>query len=98
MLTWNEMRDRATKFAREWKDETRETGEYQSFWNEFFEIFGVKRRPVALYQQQVDRLGGGNGFIDLFQPGKLIAEHKSAGKDLERCWSARNSRPRARLS
>ena len=82
MLTWNEMRDRATKFARAWKDETRETGEYQTFWNEFFDIFGIKRRSVAVYQQQVKKLDGSRGFIDLFQPGKLIAEHKSAGKDL----------------
>ena len=86
MLSWNEMRDRATKFARAWKDETRETGEYQTFWNEFFDIFGIKRRSVAIYQQQVKKLGGGHGFIDLFQPGKLIAEHKSAGKDLDEAF------------
>lgn len=87
MLTWNEMRDRATTFARAWKEETRETGEYQTFWNEFFDIFGVKRRSVAIYQQQVEKLGGGRGFIDLFQPGKLIAEHKSAGKDLDEAFA-----------
>ena len=81
------MRDRATKFARAWKDETRETGEYQTFWNEFFDIFGIKRRSVAIYQQQVEKLGGGRGFIDLFQPGKLIAEHKSAGKDLDEAFT-----------
>lgn len=74
------MRDRATMLARSWKDETRETGEYKTFWNEFF---GIKRRSVAIYQQQVEKLGGGRGFIDLFQPGKLIAEHKPAGKDLD---------------
>lgn len=87
MLTWNEMRDRATIFAREWKDEKRETGEYQSFWNDFFDIFGIKRRSVAIYQQQVEKLGGGRGAIDLFQPGKLIAEHKSAGKDLDEAFT-----------
>ncbi len=86
MLTWNEMRDRATIFARAWRDETREMGEYQTFWNEFFDIFGIKRRSVAIYQQQVEKLGGGRGFIDLFQPGKLIAEHKSAGKDLDEAF------------
>ncbi len=86
MLTWNEMRDRATIFSRAWRDETREMGEYQTFWNEFFDIFGIKRRSVAIYQQQVEKLGGGRGFIDLFQPGKLIAEHKSAGKDLDEAF------------
>ena len=87
MLSWHEMRDRATMFARSWKDETRETGEYQTFWNEFFDIFGIKRRSVAIYQQQVEKLGGGRGFIDLFQPGKLIAEHKSAGKNLDEAFT-----------
>src|SRR3989344_7093414 len=87
VLSWNEMRDRATKFARAWKDETRETGEYQTFWNEFFDIFGIKRRSVAIYQQQVEKLDGGRGFIDLFQPGKLIAEHKSAGKNLDEAFT-----------
>ncbi|MBI5117758.1 class I SAM-dependent DNA methyltransferase [Candidatus Poribacteria bacterium] len=87
MLTWNEMRNRATIFAREWKDEKRETGEYQSFWNDFFDIFGIKRRSVAIYQQQVEKLGGGRGAIDLFQPSKLIAEHKSAGKDLDEAFA-----------
>jgi hypothetical protein len=83
MLSWYEMRDRATLFARSWEKEESEMGEYQTFWNEFFQIFGVERRSVALYQQAVDRLGGGHGFIDLFWPGKLIAEHKSAGKSLD---------------
>ncbi len=87
MLSWNEMRDRAMKFARAWEAETRETGEYQTFWNEFFEIFGVQRRSVALYQKSVERLAGGHGFIDLFWPGKLIAEHKSAGKDLDEAFT-----------
>lgn len=83
ILSWNEIRDRATKFAREWKDETRETGEYQTFWNEFFEVFGVRRRSVAIYQKAVERINGNHGFIDLFWPGKLIVEHKTAGKDLD---------------
>lgn len=83
MLSWNEIKDRATRFSREWAGETRETGEYQSFWNDFFDVFGIKRRSVALYQNFVERIDGGRGFIDLFWPGKLLVEHKTAGKDLE---------------
>ena len=82
-LVWNEIRDRSVKFSRSWEDESRESGEYQTFWNEFFEIFGVQRRSVALYQKQVAKLKGGHGFIDLFMPGVLVAEHKSAGEDLD---------------
>ena len=43
-LSWNEIRAQAAEFAREWADATYEKGETQSFYNEFFEIFG-KRRP-----------------------------------------------------
>src|SRR5260221_280509 len=54
--SWPEIRNRATAFAREWRDTTSERAEAQTFWNEFFEIFGVKRRRVAVYEKQVDKL------------------------------------------
>ncbi len=83
ILVWNEIRDRAVRFARQWAEESREAGEYQTFWNEFFEVFGVHRRSVAIYQKQVAKLKGGHGFIDVFWPGTLVVEHKSAGQDLD---------------
>ena len=81
-LSWNEVRARAAGFAREWADETYEKGETQSFYNEFFEIFGVRRRTVARYEEHVRRLDDTSGFIDLFWPGVLLVEQKSAGRDL----------------
>ncbi|MDO8571657.1 MAG: class I SAM-dependent DNA methyltransferase, partial [bacterium] len=87
MLSWNEIGDRATRFSREWADETRETGEYQSFWNEYFEVFGMRRRSVALYQKKVELLKGRRGFIDLFWPGTLLVEHKSGGEDLDAAFT-----------
>ncbi|MCY4610892.1 MAG: hypothetical protein OXC38_04240 [Gammaproteobacteria bacterium] len=42
-LSWNEMRARAAAFAEEWKDARYEKGETQSFYNEFFEVFGIRR-------------------------------------------------------
>ena len=81
-LSWNEIRARAAEFAREWADETYEKGETQSFYNEFFEIFGVRRRTVARYEEHVLRLDDTSGFIDLFWPGVLLVEQKSAGRDL----------------
>lgn len=83
-LSWNEIRVRAADFAREWEDSGYEKGETQSFYNEFFEIFGVKRRTVARYEEQVKRLDDTHGFIDLFWPGVLLVEQKSAGRDLEK--------------
>ena len=81
-LSWNEIRTRAARFAREWADATREKGDTQSFYNAFFEIFGKRRRDVARYEERVDRLDDTAGFIDLFWPGVLLVEQKSAGRDL----------------
>ena len=81
-LSWNEVRTRAAAFAEEWKDATYERGENQSFYNDFFRVFGVKRRTVARYEAHVAKLGKRSGFIDLLWPGVLIVEQKSAGRDL----------------
>ena len=81
-LSWNEIRTRAAGFAREWADAAYEKGETQSFYNEFFEIFGKRRRDVARYEERVQRLDNTSGFIDLFWPGVLLVEQKSAGRDL----------------
>lgn len=78
----NEMRERAARFVTEWRGETYERGESQSFWNDWFEIFGIRRRKVATFEHYVSKLSGGNGFIDLFWPGYLVVEQKSANKDL----------------
>ncbi|MGL4513621.1 MAG: DNA methyltransferase [Lacipirellulaceae bacterium] len=81
-LSWNEIRSRAIAFSREWAEESREHAEAKSFWDGFFDVFGIKRKTVASFEAPVKQLGGGHGFIDLFWKGVLIAEHKSRGKDL----------------
>ena len=63
-----------------------EKGETQSFYNEFFEVFGVRRRTVASYEKHVEKLDNRSGFIDLFWPGVLIVEQKSAGRDLKKAY------------
>ena len=85
-LSWNEVKVRAAAFAREWRDARDEKGETQSFYNEFFEVFGVRRRTVARYEEHVRKLDDGSGFIDLFWPGVLIVEQKSAGRDLDKAY------------
>jgi len=81
-LSWNEIRARAAHFSAEWKDAHYERGEAQSFYNDFFDIFGVKRRKVASFEEPVRKLGDRRGFIDLFWKGLLLVEHKSAGRSL----------------
>ncbi len=83
-LSWNEIKHRAIKFGNDWKAETRESAERQTFWNEFFDIFGIKRRTVASFEEPVKKLSGNWGAIDVFWPGKLLGEHKSAGQDLDK--------------
>ena len=83
-LSWNEIKDRALRFSREWADEASEDAEAQSFWNGFFEVFGVSRRRVASFERKVRKIDGRDGYIDLLWKGVLLVEHKSRGHDLDR--------------
>ena len=85
-LSWNEVRTRAAAFADEWRDASYEKGETHSFYNDFFQVFGVRRRNLARYEEHVTKLNDSQGFIDLFWPGVLIVEQKSAGRDLESAY------------
>ena len=85
-LSWNEVRVRAASFAEEWQDAAYEKGETQSFYDDFFEVFDVRRRSVARYEENVAKLDNRRGFIDLFWPGVLIVEQKSAGRDLDKAY------------
>ena len=81
-IGWNEMRARATKFSKDWAGAFYEKGDTQTFYNDFFRIFGLTRRDVAVYEKKVTKLTNNSGFIDLFWPSKLLVEQKSAGRDL----------------
>ena len=83
-LSWNEIKARAARFADEWRNAHYERGESQTFYNEFFGVFGVTRRRVATFEEPVRRLGDRRGFIDLFWKGVLLVEQKSAGRELVR--------------
>ncbi len=86
-LAWNEIRHRAIKFAHENSHAASEAGEKQTFWNEFFEVFGIARKTVASFEAPVKKLTGHDGAIDLFWPGNLIVEHKSLGGHLGKAQS-----------
>jgi hypothetical protein len=91
-LDWNDIKARAAKFAADWKDAHYERGESQTFYNEFFELFGITRRRVASFEHGVDLPDKKRGFLDLFWKGKLLIEQKSAGRSLA---PARNHAPSA---
>ncbi|UYZ64254.1 type IIL restriction-modification enzyme MmeI [Hymenobacter weizhouensis] len=99
-LSWSEIRKNAYQFAREWATATDERAEAQTFWNEFFDVFGITRRKVAAFEKNVrkhaptlpaglvEEPGGAveKGRIDLFWPGVLIGESKSRHKNLDRAY------------
>lgn len=82
-LSWNEIKDRSLKFTKEWQGESRERAEKDTFWNEFFNVFGISRRRLATFEEPVKKLSNKQGFIDLFWKGTLLVEHKSKGKNLD---------------
>ncbi len=86
-LGWNEIKQRAVRFSRKWSAETREEAEAKSFWDAFFDVFGIPRRSVATFEEPVRKLCGQYGFIDLFWKGRLLVEHKSRGANLDRAES-----------
>lgn len=85
-LTWNEIKTRAAAFVHEWRDEAHENSGAQLFWRDFLNVFGVDVRRVGTYEERVKKLDGAQGFIDLFWPGVMLAEHKSRGKDLDKAY------------
>lgn len=85
-ISRNQMIKNARAFSQRWADETSEKAESQTFWNEFFAIFGINRREVALFEAGLKKLKGSQGFIDVFWKGKLICEQKSRGHDLNKAY------------
>ena len=83
-LSWNEVRDRATRFSRDPHNQnaTSESGHKQTFWNDFFSVFGLRRASFASFEENVRNLHGHTSRIDLLWKGKLIVEHKSRGENL----------------
>lgn len=85
-LSWNEIKSRATTFSKEWENEVSEDAEAKSFWDDFFNVFGIGRRRVATFEQQVKKIDQKAGFIDLLWKGVILVEHKSRGKDLDKAY------------
>lgn len=86
-ISLNEIRSRAQRFVAEWSDESSERAEAQTFWNDFFYVFGVVRRRIAVFERSVTLAGGDIGRIDVFWKGVMLAEHKSRGCSLEKAFN-----------
>jgi hypothetical protein len=86
-LSWNEIRDRAHKFSQDWAEASSEDADAKSFWDAFFDVFGISRRRVGTFEHKVKKIDGKDGFIDMLWKGVLLIEHKSRGKDLNRAYT-----------
>lgn len=66
-LSWNEIRDRSVAFVREWESESSEHAEAKTFWDEFFQVFGVIRRRLAAFEKHVKNADGVAFLFELYQ-------------------------------
>jgi hypothetical protein len=72
----NEIKTRANASSKEWETESREDAEAKSFWDAFFNVFGITRRRIASFEEPVKKSDGKGGFIDMLWRGQLLVEHK----------------------
>ncbi|MDD2716157.1 MAG: class I SAM-dependent DNA methyltransferase [Candidatus Wallbacteria bacterium] len=86
-LSINEIRSRALAFSKEWAEEKSENAEAQTFWNDFFHVFGFNRRRLASFEEPAKKSDGQGGFIDLLWRSVLLVEHKSRGKNLDKAFN-----------
>lgn len=87
ILSVTEIKNRALAFSKEWENDFSEDAEAKSFWDDFFNVFGVSRRRVASFEYPVKKLSNDNGYIDVLWKGVMLAEHKSRGKSLDKAFS-----------
>lgn len=83
MLSMNEIRSRAARFAHDWILEPGdERQQAQSFVRDLLGVYGITETRAALYEKRVKRSStGSRGYIDALIPGLVLIEMKSAGKD-----------------
>ena len=55
-LSWNEIKERAVKFSKEWAEYSNEEADAKPFLVEFFNIFGIYSKKVATFEHRVKKL------------------------------------------
>lgn len=85
-LNWNEIKDRAVRFSKEWEGTISEDAEAKSFLDAFFDVFGIPRKKIGTFEHRIKKLDDGDGYIDMLWKGHILVEMKSRGKDLDRAF------------
>jgi hypothetical protein len=85
-LSWNEIKDRALNFSKEWANTSNEEADAKPFLVEFFNVFGISSKRVATFEHRVKKLDDKDGYIDLLWKGTILIEMKSLGKNLDKAY------------
>jgi hypothetical protein len=85
-LSWNEIKDRALHFSKEWVDTSNEEADAKPFLVEFFNVFGISSKRVSTFEHRVKKLDEKDGYIDLLWKGTILIEMKSRGKNLDKAY------------
>lgn len=85
-LSWNEIKERAVKFSKEWENTSNEEADAKPFLVEFFNVFGISSKRVSSFEHKVKKLNASDGYIDLLWKGIILIEMKSRGKNLDKAY------------
>lgn len=85
-LSWNEIKERALNFSKEWADTSNEEADAKPFLVEFFNVFGISSKRVSTFEHRVKKLDDKDGYIDLLWKGTILIEMKSRGKNLDKAY------------
>ena len=85
-LSWNEIKDRALNFSKEWADTSNEEADAKPFLVELFNVFGISSKRVSTFEHRVKKLDDKDGYIDLLWKGTILIEMKSRGKNLDKAY------------
>jgi len=85
-LSWNEIKDRALNFSKEWAETSNEEADAKPFLVEFFNVFGISSKRVSTFEHRVKKLDDKDGYIDLLWKGTILIEMKSRGKNLDKAY------------
>lgn len=85
-LSWNEIKDRALNFSKEWAETSNEEADAKPFLVEFFNVFGISSKRVGTFEHRVKKLDEKDGYIDLLWKGTILIEMKSRGKNLDKAY------------
>jgi hypothetical protein len=85
-LSWNEIKNRALHFSKEWAGTSNEEADAKPFLDAFFDVFGISRKKIGTFEHRVKKLSDADGYIDLLWKGTILVEMKSRGKNLDKAF------------